>query len=300
MLAIPSVVRRKAEVAGAGDWVDALPSLVADLEAEWSISVGSVYTGGTEAFVAEAVMDDGREAVLKILVPRERDLAGQEIRVLEITNGEGCVALYRSDATRNAMLVERLGPSMFEIGVPFAERLPILSDLAARVWRPAADLGLPTGAEKGRWLAEYIATAWEDTGRPCAERTVADAIECALRRAGDHDDERAVLVHGDVHQWNALLAPGGGYKLVDPDGLLADAEYDLAILMREDPVELLDGDPFDRAALLAARHGLDSVKLWEWGVAERVSTGLLCTAIDLQPVGREMLHAADVVAGCRP
>lgn len=33
----------------------------------------------------------------------------------------------------------------------------------------------------------------------------------------------AVLVHGDVHQWNALEAKQG-FKLVDPDGLLAEAD----------------------------------------------------------------------------
>jgi hypothetical protein len=31
-------------------------------------------------------------------------------------------------------------------------------------------------------------------------------------------------------------------------------------------------------------------------VVERVSTGLLCTKIELQPVGREMLATADHVA----
>jgi hypothetical protein len=34
-----------------------------------------------------------------------------------------------------------------------------------------------------------------------------------------------------------------------------------------------------------------------WGVVERVSTGLLLTRIGLQPVGREMLAAADYVCG---
>jgi streptomycin 6-kinase len=43
---------------------------------------------------------------------------------------------------------------------------------------------------------------------------------------------------------------------------------------------------------LAARTGLDPVATWEWGCVERVSTGLVCTGIDLQPVGREMLAAA--------
>ena len=81
------------------------------------------------------------------------------------------------------------------------------------------------------------------------------------------------------------LEAGDGFKLVDPDGLLAEAEYDLGILMREDSIELLvDSDPRERARWLAARTGLDVDAIWEWGVVERVSTGLLCTEIGLQPV----------------
>ena len=36
--------------------------------------------------------------------------------------------------------------------------------------------------------------------------------------------------------------------------------------------------------------------IWEWGVVERVSTGLLATGIGLQSVGREMLATADLLA----
>ena len=104
-----------------------------------------------------------------------------------------------------------------------------------------------------------------------------------------------MLVHGDVHQWNTLEA-GTGFKLVDPDGLHAEAEYDLGILMREDPTELLHGDPHERSRRLAARTGLDEVAIWEWGVIERVSTGLLGTKVDLQPSASQMLAAADEVA----
>jgi streptomycin 6-kinase len=41
---------------------------------------------------------------------------------------------------------------------------------------------------------------------------------------------------------------------------------------------------------------LDATAIWEWGVIERVSTGLLLTQIDLQPVARQMLAAADYAA----
>lgn len=118
---------------------------------------------------------------------------------------------------------------------------------------------------------------------------------CAARRIAAHDDDVAVLVHGDVHEWNALQA-GDGFKLVDPDGLLAEPEYDLGVIMREDPVELMTGDPYYRSRRLSARTVLYAKAIWEWGVVERVSTGLLCTSIDLQPVGADMLAAADRIA----
>ena len=160
----------------------------------------------------------------------------------------------------------------------------------------APDAGLPTGAEKAAWLADHIERQWDALDRPCSEQAFDDAMACGERRRAAHDDERAVLVHGDIHQWNALRY-GDGYKLIDPDGVLAEAEYDLGILMREDPVELLASDPWDRAHLLADRCRCDATAVWEWGVVERVSTGLVCLAVGLEDEGRGMLHAADVVAG---
>jgi len=133
---------------------------------------------------------------------------------------------------------------------------------------------------------------WEELDRPCSERAVEHALACARRRGDAHRDETAVLVHGDVHEWNALES-AGGFKLVDPDGLLAEAEYDLGIIMREDPLE---GDLHERARRLANRTGLDVIAIWEWGVVERVSTGLLATRVGLQPIAGQMLAAADQLA----
>jgi streptomycin 6-kinase len=197
---------------------------------------------------------------------------------------------------RGALLLERLGKSLHQLGLPIRRRHEILCATAARVWRPAPGCGLPTGAEKGRWLADFITTTWEELDHPCSERAVDYALACAERRVDAHRDERAVLVHGDVHQWNALEA-ADGFKLVDPDGLFAEPEYDLGIIMREDPLELSEVDPHERARWLAARTGLDAGSIWDWGVVERVSTGLLGTKVGLQPVGRQMLAVADRVAG---
>jgi streptomycin 6-kinase len=293
---VPDAVRNKARTAGAEDWLERLPTVLSSLEADWSIVVGHSYTGGSEAFVAEATRADGSPAVLKILVPGVGKDSSNEATVLRMVGGDGCPALYEYDVERGALLMEQLGRPMFELGLPLSLRLEILCATAARIWRPALDSGLPTGAEKARWLADFIKKLWEELDHPCSERTVEHALVSARRRELAHRDERAVLVHGDVHQLNALRSDGG-FKLVDPDGLLAEAEYDLGVLMRGDPVELRAGDPLDRARWLAAQTGLDPVATWEWGVIERVSTGLLCTQVHLQPLGTETLRTAEAVAG---
>jgi streptomycin 6-kinase len=295
MIQVPEVVRQKAFAVGADVWLDELPLLVERMQRDWAITVGAAYTDSTEAFVAQATCKDGTAAVLKLIVPRGSDAAEHEIAVLRLTGGEGCVRLLRADPARGALLLERLGRSLYQLGLPIRRRHEILCSTAARVWRPAPGCGLPTGAEKSRRLADFITETWEELDHPCSERAIDYAVTCAARRADAHRDERAVLVHGDVHQWNALEAPDG-FKLVDPDGLLAQPEYDLGIIMREDPLDVLDEDPHERARWLAAHTGLDATSIWEWGVVERVSTGLLGTKVGLQPVSRQMLAVADRLA----
>jgi streptomycin 6-kinase len=296
MIEVSAVVRNRAIAEGHENWIHELADIVRGLERDWSIEVGRTYDEGTEAFVTDAVLADGTPAVLKILVPRRGGaIDDHEATVLRLADGDGCPVLYRDDPARGALLMERLGPSMFALGLPYERRVPILCDAASRIWRPAPAAQLPTGADKATWLIEFITTTWADLGEPCARRTVEHAVACAERRQASHDPERAVLVHGDVQQWNALQA-ADSFKLVDPDGLVAEAEYDLGVILREDPDEPAAADTAATARWMAARHGLDARSIWEWGVVERVSTGLVATKIGLQPVGRQMLALADRIA----
>lgn len=301
MLIEPSdILRNKAKVAGAAEWLRELPSLVDNLSVEWGFTADHGFADGTEAFVAAVTMGDGSDAVLKLLIPRPDARENDEITVLQLAGGDGCPVLLRSDRERRALLLERLGPSLHDLALPIEQRHEILCATALAFWRPAVDTGLRTGAEKGQWLIDSITGLWPQIGRPCSELAVTHAVECARRRIAAHDDTRAVLVHGDVHEWNALQA-GTGFKLVDPDGLVAEPEYDLGIVMREDADVLLAAESvvkasWQRAHWLAARCGLDPVATWEWGVVERVSTGLLGTQLGLQPFGRDMLAVADALA----
>jgi len=291
---VPDVVRNKARSVGADRWIDELPELIATLEREWDITTGDAYTDGTEAHVLAATLADGTDAVLKLCVPMRGTAALDEITFYELGGGHGCATLLRADRDHEALLLERLGPSLNDLALPLRGRLEIICATVSQLWRRAPDAPFRSGADKAGWLIERITAQWEELDHPCDERAIAHAVDCAERRIAAHDDERAVLVHGDAHQWNTLRTlDGSGWKLIDPDGLLAEAEYDLAIPMREDPDE---GDLRERAALLAQLTGRDETAIWEWGVVERVSTGLLAVAIDLEPIGSQMLRAAERVA----
>ena len=135
------------------------------------------------------------------MIPRaDGTAAADEIAVLQLAEGEGCPSLFRHDAARGAMLMERLGLSLFDLGWPMERRLPVLCDAAAAVWRSAPDGRLMMGADKGRRLIAFITRLWSELDHPCSERALAEAIACAERRIAAHDDERSVLVHGDAHQ----------------------------------------------------------------------------------------------------
>lgn len=292
---LPAAVRAKALDAGQAGWLTELPGLLTRLSREWDLTLGSVFADATEAYVVEVTRRDGSAAVLKVHVPGRGGAPAYEILTLRTAQGEGCARLLAADLDLGALLVERLGPAMSELAMPQPRRLEILCDLAAAVWRPS-DLDLPTGRDRAAAMTGSIERRWAELGRPCRVETVRQAVAAARSRQAAHDPDRAVLVHGDVHQWNALRSENG-FKLVDPDGLIAEPELDLGVLMREDPAELIAGDPWDRARYLAARTGTDPQAIWEWGLADRVATGLVLTAIGLQPVAGEMLAAADRIAG---
>ncbi|MEU6676584.1 aminoglycoside phosphotransferase family protein [Streptomyces sp. NPDC046925] len=289
-LDIPDRVRKTVMADGNESWLDELPGLVDSLVREWSLMIGASFAGGHAALVVEATLVDGTPAVLKIGVPG-RDIR-QEATVLRLANGEGCPKLLREDMGRQALLLERLRAPMHDIVVDPASRHALLCDMAVRLWRPIGpDIGLPTGAKLAEQYADRLPGLWEQAGRPCSPATVTDALNCMNRRRLAHDDRSAVLVHGDIHEMNALQASDGSYKLIDPAGLRAEPACDLGTIVRCNPD--LGDDLWARTAQLASRTGVDATAIWEWGTIHRVFSGVYACGIGFQPFGDLLLAEAD-------
>jgi streptomycin 6-kinase len=298
----PHVLRNVAAQGDAGvQWLAALPTLVADLEQRWRVVVGGMLPNATEAYVAETVSAAGQPGVLKLPIPGA-DKARRELGVLLAANGRGYARVLEHDPASGAMLLERLGPQLFQLGYPIERQIETICATLAQAWRqPPADLALMTGADKAASLAETIRTVSPRFEGACAGRTVDVALRFADLRRAAFDPATSVLGHGDAHCWNTLADPAGdGFKFVDPDGLLIEPAHDLSISLREWSDDFLAGDPvvrgLARCALLARLTGVEASAIWQWGLLENLVNGLLYLDVDAPTDAAPFLAVADAWA----
>lgn len=300
-LSEPTLLRAKAT--GNLRWVADLEERVDSLERSWGIRVGESLTGGSESLVATAVCSDGTPAVLKVGLPGTSDLAN-EAKVFRIANRRGYARLIAHDDSRNALLLERLGRPLADLDLPIGTQIEVICETLHEAWVPVdSATDLMTGAEKAKWLASFIADMWRTLGAPCAKATRNRALSFAEEREEAFRLSASVLVHGDAHSYNALTLHRSRSderircRFVDPDGLVAEPAYDLAIPMRNWNQELLSGDATalgrSRCEFLSELTGVDSHAIWQWGFIERVSTGLLLLQIGMARAGSETLAVAD-------
>jgi streptomycin 6-kinase len=293
---IPDAVRRTAMSRGPATeaWLAALPATVAELAAEWSLTLGDALDGGTHSLVVS--VNDG-DAVLK-LVPPGDTFAG-EWATLAAAAGDGYVRVFRHDATRNAALLEALGPP-----INTASPEHVLDASAATLqaaWRiPRSG---PPGQHKAAGLIDLIESLWVELGRPCPLSLKDKAIGYARERLAAAATAEAVWCHGDPHAANLLSVrrprPGAdsGYVFVDPEGIACEPAYDLGVVVRGFHGELrAAADPHGLlrryCARLAAATGVDAEAIWEWGFVERVSSGLYLMRHGHPAEGRRFLASA--------
>jgi streptomycin 6-kinase len=275
---------------------------VADVAARWGLEIGESPPNASEAFVAFARTADGREAVLKIVIPGV-DPARQELRALRAAAGRGYAALLRADDAANVMLLERLGGQLAAMRLPKAEELAAIAATLREAWALELDgAGFATTADRAIEFAATIRSLWEILGRPCAAATFERALDCAERRAGAYDPAASVVLHGDAHQWNTLQAADSatGFKFVDPDGAFGERAFDLAIAMREWPEGLPDGDLMRageaRCETLSQLSGVDPRPIWEWSLVQLVWNGLLLKEVGAEAPAAASLAIADAWA----
>ena len=300
---LPDVVRLRVAAAGPDGtrWLATLSDTVRPLSQTWAVQVGGSLSGGSASLVLEAFLPDGTPAIIKLCVPGE--FRSGEATALGVAAGRGYVRLLAEDRASEAFLLERLGAPLAARDLSADDTLDVLCAMLGQAWHPLPqEHDLATGADKARWLAEFIARTWRDLNRPCDARVIDRALRWTQVRQEAHSSETSVLVHGDPHALNALLVPGAAaddprsFKFIDPDGLFAEPAYDLGVLLRENDEALEHGNALQigraRCERLAALTGQNSEAIWHWGFIERVSTGLHLAELGLDREAELTLRVA--------
>ncbi|AVT33856.1 aminoglycoside resistance protein [Plantactinospora sp. BC1] len=243
---IPEALARNARQVWGADgvrWLTELPRVLAEVAADWELTVGEPFDLSFH-YVTAVTCADGRPAVLKLGVPSGESLR-TEAAALTAFAGRGAVRLLRADLDRAALLLERAEPGWrLRDLVPGrdAEATTVAAELLRRLAVPApADCPLPDLSSYIAGFDEYLAVWGEDGPLP------ADLVGRAgglMRELCASAPERVVL-HGDLHHDNILRAEREPWLAIDPHGLVGDPGFEVGAL-------LYNPEPGDRDPALTA------------------------------------------------
>jgi streptomycin 6-kinase len=248
---------------GPQEWRAALAARAVEVARGWGLALGPVLPGSTQGLVRAVTLADGTRAVLKLEKPGQAVQA--QAAALAAWNGDGAARLLRFDATRGALLLERLVP-----GTPLATLCAegrddaatgVLAGLMQRLHRPAPPDAL--FADAHGWIR-----AIEACGDPRLDPRLRDRA-LALYRDLNASARPPMLLHGDLHHLN-VLRDGGTWRAIDPFGAVGEPEFDTGTLLTN-PVSWLPQQhdlaaiQARRVALLAERLGVERPRIAGWG-----------------------------------
>ena len=254
------------------EWLDDLPTLIADLARRWSLTVLLPYDQLSYNYVAPAVRADGTEVVLKVGMPN-RGLV-TEIEALRIYDGRGIARLLDADPEHGALLLERLKPgTMLSSLVDDEQATKIAAKVMQRLWQPVPpEHPFPTVADWAAGLKQL--RDHFDGGYGPFSPTLVEAAEALFVELIGSMDEPVVL-HGDLHHFNILAAEREPWLALDPKGVVGEPAYEVGALLRNPMPEVFTWPGLEqvlarRVDQLAEILGFDRERLIGWGIAQAV------------------------------
>lgn len=258
------------------DWLDRLPTRIAEAEQRWQIAIGPPFEpGGYTSFVAPATPSTGDAVVYKITIPHTEAIG--EADALAAYAGDGAVQVLASEPDLFESLLERCSPgySLWSVAAD-DERLDTACALMARLWRPLtsdafADLGT-------------VATEWADVtsrrlitcGYPWPSESIERGID--LLRTLPRQATDRVLLHGDFHPGNILRAEREPWLVIDPKPMIGDAAFDPVQLLTQHSGAIAEPERpaavEDRLIGIAERVGLDAERIGLWAIARTAEWSL--------------------------
>jgi streptomycin 6-kinase len=268
-----------------GAWLESLDETIRELEARWSLTLGTPFKDASCAWVAPVTLANGTSAVLKIGMPHFE--AEHEVDGLRFWDGDPTVRLLDADDRTGAMLLERCIPGSSLRELPEPEQDSILAGLLRRLWRRPAEPHRfrPLSALMAYWSEETLADA-EHWAEPALVREGLSLFEELPRTA-----RTEVLLATDLHAGNVLRSAREPWLVIDPKPFIGDPAYD-ATQHLFNCVERLLADPRGTIHRMADLLGLEYERIRLWTFARAATEPREdCTSTDLLVLAKAVSQA---------
>ncbi len=194
----------------------------------WGLQVESPVTNLSYNYVLHVTDQNNHPYILKMGLPGFD--FGNEIRTLQLYNGQGCARLVKADAERGAMLLEKLQPGTM-LSEEDDERVVIQN--FCHVWeqirRPLPnDSEFPTVFDWTSAFSRYQSNHASNNG-PIPNEWVQLANDY-LHEIQQSTSENELL-HGDLHHENILFSNERGWLAIDPKGVAGNRIFDVVSFM---------------------------------------------------------------------
>jgi streptomycin 6-kinase len=257
-------------------WLAALPGLMDEWRKRWALRLDAPFENLSYNFVIPGRTADGQAVVLKAGVPC-RELS-TEAAALGLFHGEGAVRLLDHDASRGALLLERITPGtpLYEVEKdPQAVRTT--ARLMRQLWRtPPAKHSLPSlpiwfhafGRLRGRFGG--------GTG-PISSAIINRAERAFAQLAAS--SEKSVILHGDLHHGNILFSAERGWVAIDPKGITGERGYEVGpFMLNQLPLDASGSALMEtfaqRLSIFAEELRIDRERLALWAFCHAVLSAL--------------------------
>lgn len=282
-------------------WLEALPDLLAEFAARWSLIILRPFTVPSYNYVAPVIGPDGAALVLKAGVPHGELWHSElwsEIDALRLFDGRGAVRLLDADRQRGVLLLERVLPGEPLKTVPDDDaRVAIVAVVMRRLWRPLpGEHPFRTIADLARGL-DRLREEFQGGYGPFPPARVQRAA--ALFRELTTEMTAPVLIHGDVNPGNVLRGERDGWLAIDPKGYAGQPLFDVATFLNDPPPSAPAELPrlqARRVALLAEALGESPAAILAWAEAHAVLSSWW-TYEDHGHMGIEAMALAEIYEG---
>ncbi len=253
-------------------WLGRLPAILARCEQRWGLTIGAPFANLSFNYVAPAVRSDGTTVIVKVYALS--DEFPLQVEALRLFDGHGMVQFLACEMEDAVLLMECLQPGTTLLLVEDDEQATaIAASVMRQMWRPvSAGHPFPTVFDWGRGFTRLRKHFGGGSG-PFPPRLLEEAETLFAELSASMAEP--MLLHGDLHHDNILMATRQPWLAIDPKGLVGEPAYETGALLRNALAQVFSAPQSQcvlarRVDQLAEELELDRVRIHGWGLAQGV------------------------------